>query len=176
MAGGGTGLSSMVFAEQLNQTNGETVYLDFSKTSTAIAQRRARARSLSNIVWILSWIEGIKYLGLGYFDNIESAGVLHHLKSPPFGLDVLKDVSQVNGGMDLMVYAQIGRTAVYMLQDLMQIINQSTELVVKQLYNCKEILNDIPKHHWFLVNDLVNDHKSGDTGKYRRKNVDILLI
>ena len=161
MAGGGTGSSSIVFAEQLNQTNGETVYLDFSKPSTAIAQRRARARSLCNIVWILSWIEGIKFLGLGYFDNIESAGVLHHLKNPLLGLDVLKDVSHLKGGMDLMVYAKIGRTAVYMLQDLMQIINQSTDLIAKQLYYCKDILRDIPKHHWFLVNDLVNDHKSG---------------
>ena len=165
MAGGGTGLSSLVFAEQLNQTNGETVYLDFSKPSAAIAQRRARSRCLSNIVWILSWIEGIKFLGLGYFDNVESGGVLHHLKNPSLGLNVLKDITYVKGGMNLMVYAQIGRTAVYMLQNLMQIINRGTYLINEHLYNCKAILNSLPKHHWFLVNTVVNDHKGGDNGE-----------
>ena len=154
-----------MFAEQLNETNGETVYLDFSKSSTATAQKRARSRSLCNIVWSLSWIEGVKFLGLGYFDNVESGGVLHHLKSPSLGLNILKDITYVKGGMNLMVYAQIGRTAVYMLQNLMQIINRKTYLISEHLYNCKAVLNSLPKHHWFLVNTFVNDHKVGDNGE-----------
>ena len=155
----------MFLAEQLNHTNYELVYMDFSKTSLLIGQRRALARSIHSIVWIHSWIEESRYLGLGIFDNIESGGVLHHLKSPAIGLNVLKDVSHAHGGMDLMVYAQFGRAAVYMLQYLMQLINYHTEPIVQQLKHCSSILSNLPKHHWFIVNTLVSDHLSGNSGR-----------
>ena len=68
--------------EQLNSTNSETMYFDFSKTSMSIAQIRAKSRRLSNIVWVIDWIENLPRLGLGRFDFVGCTGVLHHLKSP----------------------------------------------------------------------------------------------
>ena len=46
MAGGGTGPTTMVMAEQLNHTESEVVFLDFSRSSMKVAQGRARARKL----------------------------------------------------------------------------------------------------------------------------------
>ena len=37
---------------------------------------------LKNIVWIKSWVEDIRFLGLGIFHQVQSSGVLHHLKDP----------------------------------------------------------------------------------------------
>ena len=69
-------------AEQLNNTNAEIVYLDFSKESMKIAKRRAGFRNLHNIVWVNDRIENIPALGLGKFDLIQCSGTLHHLKDP----------------------------------------------------------------------------------------------
>ena len=154
----------MYFGEQLNNTNGEIIYVDFSTTSMQIAQRRAIARNLRNIVWVKNWIEGSRYLGLGSFENVQCSGVLHHLKNPTVGLNVLKDLSLLNGGMGLMVYAQYGRTAVYMLQYLLRLTNENTSSMQKQLLQANVTLNSLPSHHWFVINPLISDHKYGNIG------------
>ena len=99
VAGGGTGAVTLFYGEQLNHTNAEIVYLDFSSASMRISKQRARFRKIGNIIWILSWIEEVKYLGAGLFESSECSGVLHHMKSPIQGLKILKDVLISNGGM-----------------------------------------------------------------------------
>ena len=37
-----------------------------------------------------SWIEDVKYPSLGLFNDISCSGVLHHLKSLDYGLNVLR--------------------------------------------------------------------------------------
>ena len=118
VAGGGTGGITVFMGEQLNHTNGEIIYIDFSKTSMSIAQKRARIRNLGNIIWIHSWIEDLRLHGTGVFTELQCSGVLHHLKKPSYGLNILKDGLTENGGMSLMVYARCGRKAIYHLQDL----------------------------------------------------------
>ena len=164
IAGGGTGSVTVYFGEQLNDTNGEIVYMDFSFASMKITQRRAKARKLTNIIYVNSWIEGSRFYGLGQFKIVQSSGVLHHLKNPSLGLNILKDLSVSNGGMDLMVYAQTGRTAIYMLQNLMRRINSKNDSINHQLQNTNKTLNGLPNHHWFKINTLVNDHEDGDIG------------
>ena len=79
-------------SEQLNHTkNAEIVYVDFSKNSMAFAQFMIRMRKTSNVVWVVSWIEAIPLHGLGHFEFATCTGVLHHLKSPTKGLNVIKD-------------------------------------------------------------------------------------
>ena len=165
IAGGGTGSVTVYFGEQLNDTNGEIVYMDFSFASMKITQRRAKARKLRNIIYVNSWIEGIRFYGLGQFKIVQCSGVLHHLKNPSLGLNILKDLSISNGGMDLMVYAQTGRTAIYMLQNLMRRINSKNDSINHQLQNTNKTLNSLPNHHWFKINTLVNDHEDGDIGR-----------
>ena len=91
VAGGGTGVVTVFMGEQINHTNGEIVYLDLSIASMRIAQKRAQIRCLRNIIWIHNWIEGLRFLGLGLFEELQCSGVLHHLKRAVYGLNILKD-------------------------------------------------------------------------------------
>ena len=84
-AAGGIGGQTIMMAEQLNHTNAEIVYMDFSSSSMHIAKQRASIRGLSNIVWIQGWIENIPSLDIGKFDLIICSGALHHMKDPTQG-------------------------------------------------------------------------------------------
>ena len=137
MAGGGTGATTMVMAEQLNHTTSEIVYLDFSTSSMKVAQARAKARELKNIVWISEGIENIIRLNLPKFDFMQCSGVLHHLKSPITGLKVLKEHLKLEGGMDLMVYGTYGRIGVYHLQDVLQMMNLEAGHILDELNTAK---------------------------------------
>ena len=154
--------------EQLNHTNAEIVYLDFSNASSDITKERARYRRLKNIVWIRGWIEDVRYYGAGFFHNSECSGVLHHLKDPLFGLKILKDSLHINGGMLLMVYAKTGRTSIYMLQTLFQEIKAVYEMkLTEEVDNAKHVLHIIPAKHWFFQKPiLLNDYLRGDAGIY----------
>ena len=105
-------------AEQLNHTNSEVVYFDFSRTSMSIAQYRTKMRGWLKIVWVMDWIESIPRLGLGNFDFVVSTGVLHHLKSSQNGLNIISGLQQANGGAEIMVYGTYGRTPIYWIQKL----------------------------------------------------------
>ena len=168
IAGGGTGASTVHLAEQLNHTNAEIIYLDFSFASKHIAQQRAKFRKLQNIIWISESIEQIHFLNIGRYDYIQCSGVLHHLKSPRHGLNRLKEVLNFHGGMDLMLYNTGGRLGVYQIQNLLRLTNGIYSLVSEELKNAKVILRDIPISNWFKNNDdLIDDHRSGgDPGIY----------
>ena len=166
VAGGGTGGVTVFNGEQLNHTNAEIIYLDFSRTSMQIAQKRARIRKLQNIIWVQSWIEGIRYLGMGLFEESQCSGVLHHLKNPLLGLNILKDTLTRNGGMSLMVYAVYGRTAVYDIQLLLKIINKDQDGIERELINANHTLNALPKSNWFVSNPLIKEATSGNIGIY----------
>ena len=167
VAAGGTGAVVVNLAEQLNHTNAEVIYLDFSSSSKSIAQKRARIRNLRNIIWVQSWIEGSRFLGLGKFHFSQCSGVLHHLKSPRLGLNTLKNMLTVNGGMEIMVYSAHGRTPIYQIQELLKMINLMTHDMLMELNNANHILSVIPKSHWFMaLDDKMRDHKNGDIGVY----------
>ena len=89
-------------AEQLNHTDSEVLYFDFSKTSMEIAQHRSKFRGGLKIVWVIDWIESIPRLGLGSFDLAVSTGVLHHLKSPQKGLKIVNDAQTPDGGAEFI--------------------------------------------------------------------------
>ena len=133
VAGGGTGGMAVFFGEQLNHTNGEVIYIDFSSSSMKIAQQRTRYRDLRNIIWINSWIEGIRFFGIGAFETLECSGVLHHLKSPQNGLKVVNEAQTRQGEAEFMVYATFGRTGIYQIQELLSIINAKGEIVKREL-------------------------------------------
>ena len=167
MAGGGTGPTTMVMAEQLNHTESEVVFLDFSRSSMKVAQGRARARKLKNIVWVTEGIENIQRLNLIKFDFMQCSGVLHHLKSPINGLNILKESLHLVGGIDLMVYGTYGRTGIYQLQHMLKMINYQTNDIYTELKNTNIVLNSLPRSNWFKKQeDGIDDHKMGDAGTY----------
>jgi len=168
IAGGGTGDSAIYMAEQLKNKKAEIVYLDFSKPSMEVAQKRAEKRGLTNITWVLDSILNIPNLNLGKFDFINCSGVLHHLQSPPAGLKILQDSLTANGGMMIMVYGQYGRTGVYQMQDIMKMVNQDISNRVAEVMNAKLILDILPATNWLVRGkELVNDVATfGDIGVY----------
>ena len=133
----------MYYAEQLNDTNAEIIYVDASVKSMAIAQKRAKMRGLSNVIWIKDYIEHLPFLGVTQteekFDFVSCQGVLHHMKSPLKGLNMLKDSLNDDGGMDLMLYARIGRTGVEQMQKLVKLINEGVTDVKTKIDNTKKI-------------------------------------
>ena len=152
--------------EQLNHTNGEIVYLDVSTASMQVAQIRAKIRRLRNIIWIQNGIEGIKFLGMGLFEESQCSGVLHHLKRPSYGLNILKDILTPHGGLALLVYSKYGRTSVYQTQDLLKMINIYQTGIQMELKNAIAILRVLPDHNWFRFNSVVEDHATGKIGIY----------
>ena len=151
--------------EQLNHTNAEVFYVDFSAMSMAISKNRAIIRQLSNILWVNDWIESIPYLGLGYFDLIICTGVLHHMKDPSRGLRRLNEIQKEGGGAVIMMYGKYGRTGIYHMQDLMRLVNKHEKLLKAEVSNAKRIMDVIPSDAAFL--QLTGDHKTmGDIGVY----------
>ena len=169
VAGGGTGDASTFLGEQLKNTNSEIVYLDFSKASMEIAQKRAKVRGFfKNITWIHDSILNIPKLALGKFDFINCSGVLHHLASPDEGLKILSDSLTDRGGMHLMVYAQYGRTGVYQIQNMMKMVNEGVTNIDLEIKNAKSLLSVLPATNWYArAQELIGDHiVFGDIGLY----------
>lgn len=168
IAGGGTGDAAVYLGEQLKNTKAEIVYLDFSKPSMELAQKRAKNRGLTNIKWVLDSILNLPNIGLGKFDYINVSGVLHHLESPPEGLQCLADSLRPGGGMHIMIYAQYGRTGVYQVQDIMKMVNNGATHRVQEVANGKIIIDSLPTSNWYMRGqDLLADHKKfGDIGLY----------
>lgn len=168
IAGGGTGDSTVYLAEQLKDTDAEIIYLDFSKNSMKLAQERAKNRGLTNITWLNDSIFNIPKLKLGKFDYIQCSGVLHHLATPDEGLRILSDSLKEDGGVNIMVYAQYGRTGLYQIQDIMKMVNEGVTSRQEEVKNGWEVMNNLPATNWYnRGKDLLSDHiHFGDVGMY----------
>ena len=163
VAGGGTGGVTVFMGEQLNHTNAEVLYLDFSDRAMNIAQRRAKVRRLQNIIWVRGWIEEVTYGGVGLFDKLQSSGVLHHLKKPLIGLLKLKDILTARGGLSLMVYAMYGRTGVYATQRLCNMAISQYGQVNIELEKANNILKILPGSNWLVKNNHMIKYDDADT-------------
>lgn len=148
VVGGGTGDSAIYLADQLKNKNTEIIYLDLNKSSMEVAQKRAEIRGLKNIKWVNDSILNIPNLKLGKFDYINCTDALNHLANPDMGLKNLKDSLKPEGGMGLMVYAKYGRTGVYQIQDLMNMVNKDAKSRVEEVINGKLILDNLPATNW----------------------------
>ena len=165
VAGGGTGDATIFLAEQLRDAKAEVVHLDFSQASTAIARRRAEVRGLANIRFVDASLLHLPTLGLGYFDYINCAGVLHHLADPDAGLRALLSVLAEDGVLGLMVYATYGRTGVYQMQALLRLIEGDEADARVRIEDAKQVLSAAPRSNWFKRGeDLHGDHRANDAG------------
>lgn len=152
IAGCGTGDSAVMFAEEIRGGSSEIVAIDLSSKSIEIAQARIRKRGLGNITFKHMSILDLPNAGLGQFDIVESGGVLHHLPDPDAGLAALASMLKPDGLMAVMVYAQYGRMAVYLVQELMrQLMTEATPRAEK-IAIAREYLSNVPIGHWLTFN------------------------
>lgn len=169
VAGGGTGDATIMLAQQLAALGrpGTVTWLDRSAAACAIAQGRAKARNLSNIVWEQRSLLDLPGSGLGPFDYIDCCGVLHHLPDPAAGLRALMSVLAPGGGMGLMVYAPYGRTGVYMVQDALRRLAPPEAPPAQRLDVARRVMKHLPETQWLRQNRNFDDHiNGGDAGLY----------
>ena len=105
IAGCGTG-RHLLIAD--NYLDANILGVDLSLSSLAYAKRKIEEKGLKNIEFLQSDILNLKNLKRK-FDIIESIGVLHHMKDPLKGLEVLLDLLQPYGFMKLGLYSKIAR-------------------------------------------------------------------
>ena len=163
--GGGTGGGTNYLAEQLNHTNAEVVYIDFSVISMDISKNRAKVRQLSNVIWITDWIESIPLLGMGCYDLVVCTGVIHHMKMPQKGLRIVNEIQTEHGGANIMVYGKYGRLGIYTMQELMRIVNRNEAMLNSEISNARKMIKIFPRNT--AVRYLTGDHITmGDIGIY----------
>ena len=170
VAGGGTGDSVIYLAEQLRETTAEIVYLDISATSRRIAEERASARGLTNIIWMTESLLSLPELAIGKFDYINCAGVLHHLHEPEDGLHALTSVLKEDGSIFLLLYAMYGRQAIYLMQTLFRELIPQDISIPEKVAMARRIIAALPNYHAFKDPDKWSNEIStngyGDSGLY----------
>ncbi|MEM7506376.1 MAG: methyltransferase [Pseudomonadota bacterium] len=165
VAGGGTGDALIMLAQRLSDIGcpAEITYLDLSTASREIAEARAAARKLTNIRWITGDL--LDAPAHGPFDYIDCCGVLHHLPDPDAGFRALAEVLTPGGGMGVMVYAPLGRSGVYPLQEAFGRLFAG-DTPAQKVKLAGAALDRLAPTHPFQRNPLVGDHKQGDAGLY----------
>jgi len=169
VAGGGTGDAAIMLAQQLADigANAEIVYLDWSKATRQIAEARAAARKLTNLRFVTGSLIEFGTLDLGRFDYIDCCGVLHHLPDPAAGLAALAAALNDEGGLGLMLYAHLGRTGVYPLQEALRGLLNDGDSIDTRLTVAKRLLAQLPATNWLKRNPFVTDHLTeGDSGVF----------
>jgi SAM-dependent methyltransferase len=169
IAGGGTGDAAIMLAQQMARAArpGSVTWLDRSTAALKIAQARAEARDLTNIVWEQQSLLDLPTSGLGPFDYIDCCGVLHHLPDPAAGLRALLSALAPGGGMGLMVYAPHGRTGVYMIQDALRLLASPEQAPAARLDIARRVMRHLPETAWLRVNRNFSDHTDDtDAGIY----------
>ena len=82
--------------------------IDLSETSLAYAIRKTNELGITNINYIQNDILNLKNLNRK-FDYIECTGVLHHMKNPIEGWNILTDILETNGIMKIGLYSKLAR-------------------------------------------------------------------
>lgn len=108
IAGCGTGQHALMTA--LAYQNLQITAIDLSKRSLAYAQRMTEEYKIPNVTYAQADILGLGVLKQK-FDSVESVGVLHHMKDPIKGLEVLLGLLKPGGILRLGLYSELARVA-----------------------------------------------------------------
>jgi SAM-dependent methyltransferase len=105
----------------LREPDARITAIDVSDTSLRYTRELQLKYRLENLELHRLPIENVRALGCT-FDQVVCTGVLHHLPDPDVGLRALREVLRPQGAMHLMVYAQYGRTGIYMMQEYCRLL------------------------------------------------------
>jgi SAM-dependent methyltransferase len=165
VAGGGTGDGLIQLATRLSRAGRpfEITYLDLSCASRAVAEKRADVRGLTGITFHTASL--LDAPDFGEFDYIDCCGVLHHLSDPGAGFKALRAACAPTGGLGFMVYAPLGRSGVYPLQQAFGALF-ANHGPAERLAAARAIFAKLPSGHLFKTNPHLGDHKQSDAGFY----------
>lgn len=108
-AGCGTGRHLLVTSQQYPKAN--ILAVDLSRASLSFAKKRIEKYALPNITLMQGDILELGALNR-QFDIIESAGVLHHMKDPLQGWQVLTSLLKPGGYMRIALYSERARQSI----------------------------------------------------------------
>lgn len=168
VAGGGTGDGLIMLAQQCRDAglDARITYVDASAASRRIAEARAAARKLDDMIEFRTGsLLDAAAIGPGPYDYVDCCGVLHHLADPAAGLRMLASVLAPTGGMGLMVYGAFGRTGVYPLQSALRRLTGGLP-DGERLALAKRLVATLPETNWFRRNPFLGDHRASDAGLY----------
>lgn len=115
-------------AEYPDWPSWEIVCADLSLTSLRIAESKIKesgllefARSVDFTLLDLTDESQVNPEKLGgYFDYATATGVLHHLADPLVGVRAMRRVVRPHGGIEILLYGQLGRSGLYDMQAAMR--------------------------------------------------------
>jgi SAM-dependent methyltransferase len=144
--------------------------IDVSHSSLEHEEFLKKKHELNNLSLYKMAIEETEALGQE-FDLIVASGVIHHLEDPLIGMKALKKLLKLEGVLAIMLYAKYGRTGVYMMQEVFQILE--LEQTKEHLEVIKTSLNALSPDHFanFYIKaapDLDMDASIVDTFLHRR--------
>ena len=136
IAGCGTGRHLFIADSYLNAN---ILGVDLSLSSLAYAKRKTKEIGLKNIEFLHSDILNIKNLKRK-FDVIESVGVIHHMKNPLEGLQILLELLEPHGFLKLGLYSKLARKHIIETRKFAKVKNFKGN--VEDIRKCRnEILN-----------------------------------
>lgn len=109
IAGTGTGKESIELS--FGFPDAEILAVDLSRTSLSYAMMRAKQLGVTNITFRQADINELRSINQT-FDYITSSGVLHHMKEPEKGLQVLLDLLRPGGLLRIALYSRLARLSV----------------------------------------------------------------
>lgn len=169
VAGGGTGDGLIQIAQGAKDAGvrAEITYVDLSAAARKVAEARAKVRGLTGISFHTGSLLEAAALGrdLGRFDYIDCCGVLHHLPDPAAGFAALRAALAPGGGMGFMVYAPLGRSGVYPLQQAFGTLFAGLP-PQDRLQAARKAMAAVPEGHPFRTNPHLGDHLQSDAGFY----------
>ena len=122
----------------------EVVGIDFSATGVRCTEELKNTYGLANLRLHQLPVERAAELG-GRFSLVVCTGVLHHLPDPDKGIRALREVMEVDGAMELMLYAPYGRAGVYMLQEYYRRLGIGTSSA--EIRDVGKSLTALPQDH-----------------------------
>ena len=140
IAGCGTGLSALTFAQQA--PDARMLAIDLSRTSLAYAKRMALALGFGNIEFAqadLTRLGGFERS----FDFIDSSGVLHHLADPWHGWRILLSLLRPGGTMQVGLYSKLARQSVTAARAL--IAERGYRPMAEDIRRCREEIVAAPE-------------------------------
>lgn len=159
IAGGGTGEKTLGLAMLTRHFGTRIVHLDLSGRSIEVAEGFCRARGVDNVEFVQGSIHDIPSLLPGRrFDYVQCMGVLHHLPDPQAGLDRLAGVLTDGGALSLAVYADVGRTAVYLAREAMGVLTDGVASLDETVAIARSAMERLPKSNWLRSDPAMMLH------------------
>lgn len=125
VAGCGTGQHAITTATKFK--NSFITAIDLSSKSLSYAKRKANDLGIKNIDFIQMDILDLEDYGKK-FEIIESVGVLHHMKNPLLGWQILSQILKPNGLLMIGLYSSKARTHIKELRTSIKNISNSEDI------------------------------------------------